>query len=132
MTKQKIFVAYDHDKDTASKDQLLRWDRAEEYDFSFYDRSPRSVVDGDGATAVKRDLTALIANSTHFLCLVGKETYRSAWAAWEAGKAIELKKKIVAVKTDSINNSPPSLQGVGASWSTMFNFDSIKKAIDGA
>jgi len=64
------------------------------------------------------------------LCIVGKDTYRNGWAAWEAGKAIELKKKLVAVKIDSVNNSPTSLQGVGASWSTMFNFDSIKKAIN--
>jgi hypothetical protein len=37
----------------------------------------------------------------------------------------------VAAKTDSTNNSPTAMQGVGASWSTIFNFDSIKKAMNG-
>ena len=50
--------------------------------------------------------------------------------AWEIRKAIELKKKLVAAKTDSTNNSPTLMQGVGASWSTIFNFDSIKKAMN--
>jgi hypothetical protein len=35
----------------------------------------------------------------------------------------------LAAKTDSTNNSPAAMQGVGASWSTMFDFDSIKKAM---
>jgi hypothetical protein len=50
--------------------------------------------------------------------------------AWEVQKAVELKKKVVAAKTDSINNSPRALQSAGASWSAMFNFDSIKKAME--
>jgi hypothetical protein len=33
-------------------------------------------------------------------------------------------------KTDSTNNSPTVLQRVGASWSALFNFDSIKKAMN--
>jgi len=51
--------------------------------------------------------------------------------AWEIRKAIELKKKLVAAKTDSTNNSPTAIQGVGASWSTIFNFDAIRKAMNG-
>jgi len=36
----------------------------------------------------------------------------------------------VATKTESTNNAPTALQGIGASWSTTFNFDSIKKAMN--
>jgi len=50
--------------------------------------------------------------------------------AWEIRKALELKNKLVAVKTDSTNNSPTVLQRVGASWSALFNYDSIKKAMN--
>jgi len=49
--------------------------------------------------------------------------------AWEIRKAVELKKKLLAAKTDSTNNSPTAMQRVGASWITTFNFDSIKKAV---
>jgi len=55
---------------------------------------------------------------------------RGSLDGMEIRKAIELKKKLVAAKTDSTNNSPTAMQGVGASWSTIFNFDSIKKALN--
>ena len=59
--------------------------------------------------------------------MVGKGSYLSAWAAWETQKAVTLKKKLVAVKTDSVNNSPPAVQRAGASWSILCHVDSIKK-----
>jgi hypothetical protein len=129
MAENKVFISYDPDGDRASKNRLVARDTGNEFDFSSYDESLGIAADSKEAAAIKQDIAARIGNSTHFLCLIDKETYRSAWAAWEARKAVELKKKLVAVKTDSINNSPTSLQGVEASWSTMFNFDSIKKAI---
>jgi len=130
MAKNKVFIGYDYDNDKAAKDRLLEWDVNEEYDFSSYDRSFDVAVDSTEAAVVKQGLAARIGDSSLFLCIVGKETYRSAWMAWEIRKAVELKKKLVAAKTDSTNNSPTAMQGVGASWSTMFNFDSIKKAMN--
>jgi hypothetical protein len=129
MAKNKVFIGYDYDCDKAAKDRLLGWDVNQEFDFSSYDRSFDVAVDSEQAAVFKQDLAARIGDSSHFLCIVGKETYHSAWMAWEIRKAIELKKKLVAAKTDSTNNSPTAMQRVGASWSTMFNFDSIKKAV---
>ncbi len=130
MAKNKAFVGYDYDNDKAAKDRLLGWDANKEFDFSSYDQSFGVAVDSPGAAAIKQDLAARMGDSSHFLCIVGKETYRSGWMAWEVQKALELKKKLVAAKTDSINNSPRALQRAGVSWSTMFNFDSIKKAMN--
>jgi len=130
MAKNKVFIGYDRDNDKAAKDRLLGWDANHEFDFSSYDQPIGIAVDSKEAAAIKQDLAARIANSTHFLCIVGKETYQSSWMTWEIRKAVELKKKLVAAKTDSTNNSPTSLQGVGAAWSTMFNFDSIKRAMN--
>ncbi len=130
MATNKVFIGYDYDNDKAVKDRLLRWDANREFDFSSYDQSFGVAVDGPGAAAIKQDLAARIGDASHFLYIVGKESYRSGWAVWEIRKAVELKKRLVAAKTDSTNNSPTAMQGVGASWSTMFNFDSIKQAID--
>jgi hypothetical protein len=130
MATNKVFIGYDYDSDKASKDLLLGWNVNKEFDFSSYDRSFDVTVDSDEAVAIKQELAARIGDSNHFLCIVGKETYHSDWMAWEIRKALELKKKLVAAKTDSTNNSPTTMQGVGASWSTMFNFDSIKKAMN--
>jgi hypothetical protein len=130
MAKNKVFIGYDYDHDKAYKDRLLGWDANQEFDFSSYDHSFGVAVDSRESVAIKQDLAAQIGDSSNFLCIVGKETYRSAWMAWEIRKAVELKKKLVATKTDSTNNSPTALQGIGASWSTTFNFDSIKKAMN--
>ena len=74
----------------------------------------------------------LLNNATYFLCIVGKKTHKSGWVKWEIEKAVDLKKKLVAVKTDSENTSPDALFGVGASWAMSFTFDSITKAISAA
>lgn len=130
MAKNKVFIGYDYDNDKAAKDRLLGWDANKEFDFSSYDRPFDVAVDSPEAVAIKQDLAARIGDCSHFLCIIGKETYHDNWMAWEIRKAVELKKKLVAAKTDSTNNSPTTMQGVGASWSTMFNFDSIKKAMN--
>jgi hypothetical protein len=130
MTKNKVFIGYDYESDKAAKDRLLAWDVNKEFDFSSYDRSFDVAVDSEEAVVIKQDLAARIGDSSYFLCIVGKETYHSDWMAWEIRKAVELKKKLVAAKTDSTNNSPTAMQGVGASWSALFNFDSIKKAMN--
>jgi hypothetical protein len=130
MAKNRVFIGYDYDNDKAAKDRLLGWDANKEFDFSSYDRSVGVEVDSDEAAAIKQDLAARIADSSLFLCIVRSETYRTGWMAWEIRKAVELKKKLVAVKTDSTNNSPTVLQRVGASWSAIFNFDSVKEAMN--
>jgi hypothetical protein len=129
MAKNKVFIGYD-ECDKAAKDRLLGWDVNKEFDFSSYDRSVDVAVDSEEAMAIKQDLAARIGDASFLLCIVGKESYRNGWMAWEIRKAVELKKKLVAAKTDSTNNSPTALQGIGASWSTTFNFDSIKKAMN--
>jgi len=130
MAKNKVFIGYDYDNDKAAKDRLLEWDANKEFDFSSYNQSFGVAVDSPGAAAIKQDLAARIGAASYFLYIVGKESYRSGWVAWEVQKAVEFKKKLVAVKTDSIYNSPSVLQRVGVRWSTMFNFDSIKKAMN--
>ena len=130
MAKNKVFIGYDCDNDKASKDRLLGWDTNKEFDFSSYDQPIGIAVDSEEAATIKQDLAARIDECSYFLCIVGKETYHSGWMAWKIRKVIELKKKLVAAKTDSTHNSPSAMQRVGASWSTMFNFDSIKKAMN--
>lgn len=132
MAKKKIFVSYDYDNDKNYKNLLLAWDANKKFDFSMYDHSVDVSVDSTNAAAIKRVISARINESTYFLCIVGSKTHKSSWVAWEIAKAVELKKKIVAVKIDSSYTSPAGLLGVGASWAMSFTFDSISNAIDKA
>ena len=132
MAKKKIFVSYDYDNDKNYKNMLLAWDANKKFDFSMYDHSVDVSVNSTSAAAIKRVISTRIGQSTYFLCIVGKKTHKSDWVAWEIAKAVELKKKIVAVKIESSYTSPTALLGVGASWAMSFTYDSISNAIDNA
>lgn len=132
MAKKTIFISYDYDNDKHYKNLLLAWDANKEFDFGFSDQSADVSIDSTDAAAIKRAISAKINSATYFLCIVGKKTSASKWVAWEISKAVELKKKIVAVKTDSQNTTPTGLLNAGAKWAMSFTFDAIKKAVDGA
>ena len=129
MVKKAVFVSYDYDNDKHYKYLLVAWDANSEFDFAFYDASVDVSVDSDDAASIKRVISARINNSTHFLCIVGKETSKSEWIEWEIDKAVELKKKIVGVKIAKDNATPMGLYGVGATWALSFTFEAIKKAL---
>jgi hypothetical protein len=132
MAKKTVFISYDYDNDKHYKNLLVAWDANKDFDFSFYDASVDVSVDSYDAAAIKRVISTRINNATHFLCIVGEKTHKSKWVAWEIDKAVELKKKMVAVKTAKDNTTPTGLLGVGAAWALSFTFASIKKALDDA
>jgi hypothetical protein len=130
MAKKKVFISYDYDNDKHYKNLLLAWDKNSDFDFSFNDESVDVSVDSNKLDVIRRVISAHINDSSRFLCIVGKKTHKSSWVKWEIEKAVELKKKIVAVKTAKDNDTPSALLGVGAEWALSFNFDAIKKALD--
>ncbi len=127
---ENIFISYDYDNDKHYKNLLVAWDANKEFDFGFTDHSADVSINSDDATAIKRAISAKINNAMIFLCLVGEHTHKSTWVKWEIAKAVELKKKIVAVKIKSTNKTPDGLLGVGAKWAMSFTFESIKTAIN--
>ncbi len=132
MAKKKIFISYDYDNDKNYKNLLKAWDANGAFDFSFHDHSADISINSTNAAAIKRAISAKINNATYFLCLIGKHTHKSKWVQWEIEKAIDLKNKLVAVKMNSTNKTPPKILGVGASWAMSFTEGSIKKAINDA
>ena len=130
--KKKVFVSYDYDNDRHYKNLLLAWDSHKQFDFSINDHSADVSINSNNATAIKSVLSRYINEATYFLVIAGKNTYKSSWVKWEIAKAVELKKRIIAVKTDRENVSPEELLGIGASWAMSFTFQSIVTAIDKA
>lgn len=130
--KKKVFVSYDYDNDKHYKNLLLAWDANKLFDFSIQDHSADVSINSTNATAIKATISRYINEATYFLVIVGSKTHKSAWVKWEIEKAVELKKRIIAVKTDRENTSPNALMGIGASWAMSFTYDAITKAIDNA
>ena len=132
MAKKKIFISYDYDNDKNYKNLLKAWDANGTFDFNFHDHSADVSINSTNAVAIKRAISAKINAATYFLCIVGEKTYKSSWVKWEIEKAVELKKRIVAVKTKSTNTTPNELLGIGASWAMSFSEESITNAINKA
>jgi hypothetical protein len=130
--KKKVFISYEYENDKHYKNLLLAWDANKQFDFYISDYSADVSINSTGANAIKSVLSRYINQGTVFLVIVGKKTYKSSWVKWEINKAVELGKKIVAVKTDRENTSPDELLGVGASWAMAFTYDAISRAINNA
>lgn len=130
--KKRVFISYDYVTDKNYKNLLLAWDKNKTFDFYISDYSADVSINSTKAGTIKSVLSRYINDATILLVIVGKKTHKSDWVRWEIQKAVELKKKIVAVKTERDNVTPPELYGIGASWALTFTLDSITNAIDNA
>lgn len=129
---KKLFVSYKADSEgTKYKNLLVAWSKNDNghFDIKFDDTSVGVSINSENATYIKQVIKKKISESPTFLLLIGKDTHKSEWCSWEIEQAVELKKKIVAVKIDNRYTSPPEILGVGASWAMSFTYDAIKKAI---
>lgn len=125
----RVFVSYDYDNDRHYKNMLLAWNASERFPFSMEDASADVSIRSNDVAVIKRAISAKINLANVFLCLVGPSTCKSTWVDWEIGKAIELGKRIVAVKTLSGNVTPTRLYGIGAVWAMSFSFKSIREKL---
>ena len=132
MATRKIFISFEYG-DLRYKNLLMAWSKNPDFaEFYINDQSVTEPVDSDKAAPIKRVISARIADATGLLCIVGEETADSGWVKWEINKAIELGKRLIAVKINKDCKTPSPLMGAGATWALSFNFEAIKKAIDDA
>jgi len=130
--KRKVFISYDYVNDRHYKNLLLAWDANSQFDFYISDYSADVSINSTNAAAIKSTISRYINEGTVFLIIVGTKTHKSSWIKWEIEKAVELRKKIVAVKTDRENITPSELYGVGASWALSFTHAAIRQALENA
>ena len=127
---KKIFISYDYDNDKEYKNMLLAWDKNKQFDLNFSDTSADVSIKSDDSRVIRQAISAKINQADIFLCLIGEYTHKSSWVKWEIEKALELKKKIVAVKIENKFLSPDEIKNIQAEWARSFTFDAIKKAIE--
>lgn len=129
----KIFVSYHHDEeDNYYKWLLVAWSKNHNgyFDIKFQDESVGVSINSEDAKYIKSVISDRISSSGRFLCIVGKNTYKSDWVNWEIDKAVELGKPVVAIKLNNSNTTPIPLYGINAEWAREFNYEAIKKALD--
>ena len=131
MAARRIFISYDHDSDETWKDLLMTWSRSPDFaDLSVNDLPVTMPVDSADAGEVKRVISAKLKDATGFLCIVGKQTHKNGWVHWEIERAVQLRRRIIAVKIDQENVPPAALLNAGAKWTSSVTLRGVKKAID--
>lgn len=131
-TKRKVFVSYYYKDDKRYKNLLKAWAAHNDFEFYMEDNSTDISIKSNDAGSIRRVVSRRINEADYFICLIGKNTHRREWVSWEIRKAVELGKKIIAVKERKNHKSPKEIKGVGAKWAMSFNYAAIKTALDEA
>lgn len=134
----KTFVSFDFDNDRQYKYTLNMWASNANIDFSFNDGSTQEIQSWD-IGRVKAAITIKIKEADCLLAIIGRysNSYHKDrnligfknWQYFEIAKAIELGKKVVAVKLDRIFDTPDILYNQGVSWAMSFTLESVKAAL---
>jgi hypothetical protein len=128
-----VFVSYDHENDGYYKDVLLTW--ANDPDFPrllVSDQPVTAPIESEEAAPAKRTTLGRIKAATGFLCVVGLKTCSSRWVEWETRTAIDLEKRMIAVRINRDCAFPEVLSDVGATCALSFTFEGIKQAVNEA
>lgn len=141
MTRKKVFVSFDYDKDKHYKFLLEAWDAHPTFDFTFSDYSSKEIKSWD-ISRVKAALTSKINSVDYTLVIVGEDANKrhqdslvigyKNWLNFEIARSKSNRNKIIAVKIKSTYDSPEQLLSSGAKWAMSFTQDNIIKALEEA
>lgn len=140
MSKPKIFVSFDFEKDRRYKYTLNMWNSNPNFEFTCDDRSP-SEIQTQSIAVVKNVLSRKINEATAAVVIVGEDAnkrhkdwreigYRN-WQNYEVAKAKELRKRLIAVQLNSQYEYPEELLNANAMRVFNFTQDAIIKALRG-
>ncbi len=128
--KKKVFISYYYNGDNHYKRLLKAWGANKKFSLDFVDVSTDISIKSQDNNYIRRKISEKINQSDVFIVIVGEKTNESEWVSWEIKKALEFKKKIIAIKEKKNNPSPKALLSIGAIWIYGFNKNDIINAID--
>ena len=140
MSKPKIFVSFDFEKDRQYKYTLNMWNANSAFEFTCDDRSPHEIQTNSVAV-VKNVLSRKINEASAVIVIVGQDAnklhpdwreigYRN-WQNYEIAKSKALGKKLIAVQLNSSYPYPEELINANATRVYSFTQDGIIKAVRG-
>lgn len=134
----KTFVSFDFENDRQYKYILNVWNSNPYINFEFDDGSTREINSWN-VDRVKAAITTKIKGADCLLAIIGKysDNYHKDsqligfknWQYFEISKAIELGKKVVAVKLDRNFDTPRILYNQGVLWAMSFCLESVKTTL---
>ena len=128
-----VYVCYDYESDGYYKDILLTWAKNPDFPRLLVNDQPITApADSAEAELAKRMVLAKIKGATGFLCVVGPKTSENRWVEWEIKTALDLERRMIAVRINRDCAFPEVLSDVGATCALSFTFEGIKRAVEEA
>ncbi len=128
-----VFVSYDRENDGYYKDVLVAWAKDPDFPRLLVDDRPVTApIDSAEAESAKHTTLGKIKTATGFLSVVGQKTSTSQWTEWETKMAVDLGKRMIAVRIGRDCVFPEVLSEVGATCALSFTFEGIKQAVNEA
>ena len=75
----------------------------------FDDYSVKVPYNSTNATYIRSQISAKIRAASVTIVLIGDDTYKSEWVAWEIAKSVELGNKVIGVRLKAGVTTPPAL-----------------------
>lgn len=139
MTKKKVFISFDYDKDRYYYYLMKAWDANSNFEFIFSDYTSKEIKSED-VDVVKRALSRKINESDYTLVIIGADANKTHedsekigyinWQNYEVAKSNDSKNKLVGVKIKTMYSAPEEMIGAGASWASAFTQEKIINALN--
>ena len=134
--KNKVYVAFDGDKDIHYYRLMQAWKQSDNTDFNFADaHSLKQARDSSTEESIKSNLQERMRNSKIFVLLLGESTkYLRKFVAWEISQAINRNLPIIVVnlngkRSQDTERCPSSLTNYLA-LHISFNAKILQKALE--
>jgi MTH538 TIR-like domain (DUF1863) len=127
---KNVFVSFDYSMDSHYKRLLNAWDSHSRFSFQFTDHSITVPINSTNASVIKAGITKKMMNADYCLVIIGRDTHKSEWVAWEINKAKELGLKLIGVKISYSYTTPLPLLRSNASWANSFTQMAIVNALN--
>ena len=75
----------------------------------FDDYSVKTPYNSTNAAYIRSQISAKIRAASVTIVLIGDDTYKSEWVAWEIAKSVELGKKLIGVQLKAGVTTPAAL-----------------------
>lgn len=126
---KRVFISYYSKGDSHNKNLILAWAKSNRVKLKIEDLSVDTKINSENRAYLKRRMKEQIEKADYLIVFIGKDTHLREWVSWEIEQAIQLERKIIAVKEKRSYKSPKPLLGCDATWVYGFSEKKISEAL---
>ena len=102
--KKRVFLSF-RGEDRQQVNGLRLLAANPDFDLEFYDESVQTPYDSTNAAYIKQKISEKINRTSVTVCLIGKETYTSAWVNWELQTSVDKGNTLIAMALKGVDEA---------------------------